>query len=174
LGCWNQAQKAVDELSLFFFSNPTVSLRLIEDSHLKAAFAGLGVKIPCRTSLSTTLLDKQYSAAIETTLHDSFGGVLDESTAAAAADDMDVFGLGTLPVLAKAFALASDGWRTKACGQGVPLINLLVIPDEGPAVFIKVGGYGVSPVVARVSLVADMEMHCCFMLCCAMMCCTVL
>jgi hypothetical protein len=55
-----QAQKAIDELSLFFF-NPTVGMRLIEDSHLEAAFGAVGVTLPSRTTLSGTLLDKQYT-----------------------------------------------------------------------------------------------------------------
>lgn len=130
-----QAQKAIDELSLFFFTNPTVSLRLIDDPHLKASYGALGVTLPSRTTLGGTLLDKQYTAALDKTLRASFRGVLDGEEDAA---DNDAYGLGTLPVLASSFALASDGWRKKACAQGVPLINLLAIPDQGPAVFLKV------------------------------------
>lgn len=138
-----QAQKAIDELSLFFFTNPTVSLHLIGDAHLKNAFAALGVSLPGRTALGGTLLDKQHALAVERVLQNGFGGVLDAVEAGQFDNIIDMYGLGKLPVLAKAFALASDGWRRKLCAQGTPLINLMIIPDEGPAVFIKVSGYPV-------------------------------
>jgi hypothetical protein len=134
-----QAQNAIDKLSLFFFTNPTVSMRLIEDSHLKAAFSAVGVTLPSRTTLSGTLLDKQYTAAMDKVLRTSFGGVLD-AVADGEGDTagIDMYGLGTLPILASSFAMASDGWRKKACAQGVPLINLMAIPHQEPAVFLKV------------------------------------
>jgi hypothetical protein len=132
-----QAQKAVEELSLFFYTNPTVSLRHIEDPHLKAAFSILGVGLPGRTTLGGPMLDKQYAAVVEGTMLKSFGGVLD-AVAAGADDATDSYNLGKLPVLADSFALASDGWRRKTCAQGTPMINLMVIADAGPAVFLKV------------------------------------
>jgi hypothetical protein len=37
-----------------------------------------------------------------------------------------------------AVALATDGWKKKAAGQGVPLINVMVHPPDGGSFFYKV------------------------------------
>ncbi len=34
--------------------------------------------------------------------------------------------------------LVTDGWRSKTCEQGVPLINVLVTLPAGGSVFVKV------------------------------------
>jgi hypothetical protein len=54
------ATEAVDHLARFFFSNATVALHLIEDPCLKASYASMGVELPSRTALSTTILDRVF------------------------------------------------------------------------------------------------------------------
>jgi hypothetical protein len=55
------ATKALEHLYMFFFRNPTVALSHIEDRDLKAAFAIMGITLPTRPTLSTTILDKVYA-----------------------------------------------------------------------------------------------------------------
>jgi roadblock/LC7 domain-containing protein len=36
-------------------------------------------------------------------------------------------------------AMAADGWKKKAAAQGTPLINVMLNPPAGGAIFLKVG-----------------------------------
>ena len=43
------ADEALDHLARFFFTNATVALQLIEDEHLVASYASMGVELPGKT-----------------------------------------------------------------------------------------------------------------------------
>jgi hypothetical protein len=105
-----QAQ-ALHHLSLFFFKH-NVPLHLVESPSLKAAFAALGLKLPCRQTLSTTLLDKEF-AAVQTTTKET----IDEQALV---------------------QLASDGWRRRSAAGGNPLINFMLLLALGGSLFYSV------------------------------------
>jgi hypothetical protein len=130
---------AKKELYLFFFTNPTVALQLIEDPHLVASYAAMGITLPSRTTLSGIILDKVYSEVHMSTLVSMFG----PSTTAAAAvppNVVDEYGVLDLPQLGKVFVLIMDGWRRRAAAGGTPLINVLAATDTGRATYLKVSG----------------------------------
>ena len=129
-------------LVLFILTNPTVSLSLVEDQHLKKAFAILGVhKLPSRKALSTTHIDRVYEEHRSNLFQQQFGDSVVVRPGAPEPQD-DPFGLGELPVVSVPFSVSSDGWKKKAAGHGVPLINFTVQPCTGSArpIFVKVRG----------------------------------
>jgi hypothetical protein len=128
------ADQAKAHLFRSIFSNPTISLSYIEDPELVASYRTMGITLPCRKTLTTTILNQHYNEVREAVLQRSFGVM-------AGGFEIipdDPYGLGPLPVLGAFFSLATDGWRRKAAAQGIPLINVMVLPDEGPAVFLTV------------------------------------
>ena len=135
-----QSAAAVEDLGLFFFTNPQLSFRLIDNSYLRSAFGRLGVKIPGRTALATTMLDSQYVAVMEEVQREwdvvQEGGsdnVGSNSTAVtskgAGASSSSAAGggkaVGGSLVFKKPFAVATDTWKKKACENGVPLMNII-------------------------------------------------
>jgi hypothetical protein len=69
-----QRDLALQALSMFWYTNPTVSCSLIDDPYLRQAFAYLGLKdLPDRKKLSTTRLDRTYEEFKCKLLKDVFG-----------------------------------------------------------------------------------------------------
>ena len=131
------AMTAQERLYMFFFSNPTVSLKLIEDPYLVASYGAMGITLPSRNTLSGVILDRVHADVHMKVLGKVFG----PSTKAAAAlqpNMVDQYGVLDLPTLGKAFILIVDGWRKKAAAQGTPLINIMAAANEGRAAFLKV------------------------------------
>jgi hypothetical protein len=131
------ATEAVDHLARFFFSNATVALHLIEDPCLKASYASMGVELPSRTALSTTILDCVFVEVQQQVLARTFGPAT-RAAAALAPDVVDTYGIMDLPVVDTTFIIITDGWSRQAALQGTPLVNLLAAGNGGHSVFLKV------------------------------------
>jgi Protein of unknown function (DUF 659) len=105
------AHTAREELALFFYTN-NVALQLVEDPHLVAAFKAMGADLPSRKVLSTTELDKVYKQQQQ-----QLTSTLEAS-----------------PLI----NLATDGWKSKSAGGGAPLLNCMVLQQEGGSRFFDV------------------------------------
>ena len=105
-----QVTKARESLAKFFFKGG-VAFNLIEHEDLVASFAALGVTLPNRKALAGKLLDSEYERVSATVWE-----AIDKQ-----------------PLL----QLATDGWKRSHCGQGTPLVNLMVLLPKGGSYFVK-------------------------------------
>jgi hypothetical protein len=83
----------------------SVPLAFVENEYLRKAARVVGVELPSRKVVSTTLLDELFDST----------KLFSKSSIA----EMD-FPCG-----------ASDGWQKKYCEQGNPLMNFTVVGNEG-------------------------------------------
>ena len=106
-----QIESAILRLARFIFKN-NVAPVLIGDEDLCASYAGLGVALPGRTSLMTTMLNKEVALV---------RAVVDAVRKAV-----------------EFYALSSDGWKRKFAEGGTPLINFMALLPDGGSQFIKI------------------------------------
>ena len=131
------AVAAKDNLYLFFFSNPTVALHLIEDPHLVASYGNMGIKLPSRNTLAGSILDRVFREVYMEVVKGVFG----PTTTAAGdlpSDVVDVYWVLDLPKLGRMFVIITDGWRNRAAAGGTPLVNILASGDTGRPAYLKV------------------------------------
>jgi hypothetical protein len=102
--------KAQHELAMFMYTSNTPAYRA-ENVHLKRAFACLGGTVPSPKQLRTSNLDDAEAYVRAATL---------ESLKSAR------------------YAIVTDGWSKRTAVRGAPLINIMICPDDGPAVFWRV------------------------------------
>jgi hypothetical protein len=107
----SQCQAALAELRKFIYSG-NIPLMCVDNVHLKEAFKILGVKLPSRTFLSTTMLDQDYAQAKK------------ECNEVLAAQPY--------------VGIATDGWRSKYAAMGTPLVNVCALLPEKGALFLNV------------------------------------
>jgi hypothetical protein len=139
------AVAAKEHLYKFFFRNPTLALCLIEDEELVASYNCMGIQLPGKKALSTTILDRVYEEVRDEVLSKMFGvlaqqaaGSNSSSSSSSSTREVICVNVADLPVLRQSFAVASDGWRKTAAAQGIPLININALADAGGAVFLQV------------------------------------
>ena len=103
----SQQTLAIQALSRFFFKR-CVSLHNIDAPELREAFQHLGVTLPGRSCLSTTLLDAEYTRL----------KLVDEERVA------------KMPWI----CMATDCWKSRKAGS-VPLLNRILLDPAGGSVF---------------------------------------
>ena len=104
---------------MFFYTSET-PFHKVENDFLRQAFQILGCNIPHRRELAGKLLEDAYNRV-------------------KARVDEDLARVCTEEALALVYmALATDGWRKKAAGQGAPLTNVLLLMPNGGSIFLKV------------------------------------
>jgi hypothetical protein len=98
--------EAVHALSMYFYTSNTPPERA-SNPHLRKAFALLGALVPEPRDIRGSLLDTATAKVKQSTLQ-----ALD----------------GTR------FAIITDGWSKRTAARGKPPINVMICPDDGPAV----------------------------------------
>ena len=102
---------------MFFYTSET-PFHKVENDFLRQAFQILGCNIPHRRELAGKLLEDAYNRV---------KARVDEDLARVCTEEALVY-----------MALATDGWRKKAAGQGAPLTNVLLLMPNGGSIFLKV------------------------------------
>lgn len=97
---------------MFFYTSNTPAWRATNE-HLKRSLAHLGCISPTQKMLRTTLLDDCHSAVMS--------AVIAELNASSVR-----------------YPIVSDGWSKRIAIRGSPLINFMICPDNGAAVFWRV------------------------------------
>jgi hypothetical protein len=90
---------------------PTRNPQRASNPHLRKAFALLGAVVPEPRDIRGNLLDKAARSVKQSTLEYLMG---------------------------KRFAIITNGWSKRTAARATPLINVMVCPDDGPAVAWRV------------------------------------
>jgi hypothetical protein len=104
--------EVISQLTAYIVKRATPSS--IEDENLINAFRALGVTLPSRKMLCKKHIPKLYEQV---------------KSSCKERVDFDKEFIG---------AMATDGWKKGACGQGTPLINCSLLLPEGGSYFVKV------------------------------------
>jgi len=106
-------QRIVDELAMYFIKRE-VPMSHVEDPNLRKVFALIGMQLPCKKNLTSTILDR---------VHDKVKQQVGKQLAEL--------------VTSTGFQIASDGWKKKAALQGAPLMNVMLLKPSGGSLFIR-------------------------------------
>jgi hypothetical protein len=101
---------AVEALSMYFYTSNTLPER-VSNPHLRKTFALIGAVVPEPRDIRGNLLDKAARSVKQSTLEYLMG---------------------------KRFAIITDSWSKRTAARGTPLINVMVCPEDGPAVAWRV------------------------------------
>jgi hypothetical protein len=101
---------AVQALSMYFYTSNTPPER-VSNPHLRKTFALIGAVVPEPRDIRGNLLDKAARSVKQSTLEYLMG---------------------------KRFAIITDSWSKRTAARGTPLINVMVCPEDGPAVAWRV------------------------------------
>jgi hypothetical protein len=102
--------EAVEELAMYFYTSNTPPERA-SNKHLQKSFALLGAVIPEPRDFRGSLLDAATVKVKRSTLE---------------------------ALLGKRWVMITDGWSKRTADRGTPLINVMICPDDGPAVAWRV------------------------------------
>ncbi len=102
--------EAIEELSMYFYTSNT-PIERVTNPHLKRSFALLGLALPEPRDLRGSLLDSAVHKVRVSTLEVLEG---------------------------RRYAIVTDGWSKRTASRGTPLINVMLCPDDGPAVAWRV------------------------------------